>query len=400
VISYRLNNQLIARALKGEAVPRRYRDGKNGLALLVRQSGRASWVLRYMHQGRRHDLGLGSLEHVGLSQARERAAEVMGELKGKRIDPLAERTTQRNQQRLANVTFDQAAKAFIASHRSGWRDRRGEETWTNSLETYASPVIGNKRVGEVDTEAVLKILQPIWGSRTETAARIRGRLERVLDYATSKGWRPEGIANPARWRGHLANLLPAKGKIARAEHHAALPLDQLPATFAKLWAVKRPAAQAVCFALLTAARASEASGALWSEINFSTKTWITSRTKQGQEQRYPLSPSALELLRERQAVRQRNEERVFATRGKNGPSPSNMLDALRKASGDRAATLHGSARSGLDDWVHEKTSYAPKLVDRQLGHAPGNLTVQAYRRADLLEQRRPMLDDWAKFLGV
>jgi integrase len=395
--SNRLNNSLIARALKGEADAGKYRDGKNGLILLVRQSGRASWLMRYMFAGRRHDLGLGSLEHVGLSQARDRAAELMGDIKGRRIDPLAERTTLYKQQRLANVTFDQAATAYIEAHKSGWRDKRGEATWRGTLANYASPVIGSRRVGEVDTEAVLKILTPIWSDKPETASRVRGRIESVLDYAKGMGWR-EG-ENVARWRGHLANLLPAKGKIAKPEHHAALPLDLLPMTFGKLRAAKRPAAQAVCLALLTAARASEASGALWGEINFATKTWVVpaARTKQNVEQRYPLSHAALELLRERAASSQAGEPRLFATSGTGGPSLTTMLDELREASGDQSATTHGF-RSNLDDWAHERTSFPSKLVDRQLGHAVGNRTVAAYRRADLLEARRPMIAEWANFL--
>ena len=210
---YRLSNQLIARALKGKAAPRRYRDGKNGLILLVRQSGRASWLVRYMHAGRRHDLGLGSLEHVGLSQARDRAAEVMGDLKGKRIDPLEGRTLARKQQRLSSVTFDQAVNDYVEAHKAGWRDKRGEATWMNSLTTYASPVIGHRRVGEVDTEAVLKILTPIWNTKSETASRVRGRIESVLDYAKGKGWRVS--ENAARWRGHLSTMLPRKGKVAK-----------------------------------------------------------------------------------------------------------------------------------------------------------------------------------------
>ena len=392
----RLSNELIGRALRGEAAPGKYRDGKNGLMLVVRPSGSASWALRYMHQGRRHDHGLGPLQHIGLAHARKQAAVTLGKLKGEGVDPLAGRAETRQRERLISVTFDQAVKAYVEAHKSGWRDKRGEATWTSSLASYASPVIGNRRVGEVSTEDVLKILTPIWNAKPETASRVRGRIESVLDYAKGKGWR-EG-ENVARWRGHLSTMLPSKAKVAKAEHHAALALAELPATFAKLGAVKRPAAQAACLALLMAARASEASGALWSEINFSTRTWITKRTKQGSEQRYPLSQAAVDLLRERAALRQPGESRVFPTRGKGGPSLSNMLDALRKASGDPAATMHGTARSGLDDWAAERTSFPTKLVDRQLGHAPGGKTIQAYRRADLLEARRPMMDAWAEFL--
>jgi integrase len=392
----RLKNALVSKAAKGEAAAGKYRDGKNGLLLIVRDTGSASWAMRYMHQGRRRDLGLGSVQHVGLAQARTRAAELMGELKGKRIDPLAERTTERQQQRSAAVTFDQAARHYIEAHKAGWRDKRGAETWTNTLASYASPVIGSKRVGEVTTDDVLKILTPLWQRIPETGARVRGRIESVLDFAKARGWR-DG-ENCARWRGHLANMLPRKSKVSRTRHHAAVPLEKLPATFANLWDGATNSAAAAAFCILTAARPGEAAGALWSEIDLGSATWVlpAHRTKQGQIHRVPLSPAAVELLRRQQ--RRKGEARVFPSDTRGDLSLSSLLAALREAAGDPLVTLHGTARSGLDDWA-SANGFSTHLIDRALGHAVGDATRRAYRRSDLLAERRPMMTAWAKFLA-
>jgi integrase len=270
-----------------------------------------------------------------------------------------------------------------------------------TLSTYAYPVIGTTRVGEVTTEHMLEILQPHWQRVPETMSRLRGRVETVLGFAKAKGWR-QG-ENVAVWRGHLQALLPAKHMVkAKTKHHEQVPLSDLPTVFARLRTRKTVGAQAAAFAILAAARPGEAAGTLWPEIDFETATWTVpaERYKTGHVHMVPLSAAALEILRERLAVRRKGEERIFPTRGASGPSDSTMRTELRLATGKKGSTVttHGTARAGLDGFVNTRTSYPTKLVDWALGHAPGGLTTQAYRRECLLEQRRPMMGQWAEFL--
>ena len=333
----RLNNGLIGRALRGEAAPGKYRDGRNGLILVVGQSSSASWIMRYMHEGRRRDLGLGPLRHVGLAQARRLAATKMEGLKGEHLDPLAGRAEARQQQRLSGVTFRQAADAFVVAHRAKWKNAKHAAQWLATLSTYAYPVIGTTRVGEVTTEHMLAVLQPIWASKTETASRLRGRCESVLGFAKAKGWR-QG-ENVAAWKNNLQALLPAKHMVKpKTKHHEQVPLGELPTVFARLRARKTVGAAAAAFAVLTAARANEASGALWREIDFEAAIWVVppERYKTGHMHMVPLSPAALEILRERLAVRRKDDERIFPTRGASGPSDSTMLTVAAAGDGQGA----------------------------------------------------------------
>ena len=396
----RLGNGLIGRAVRGEAAPGKFRDGRNGLILVVGQSASASWIMRYMHEGRRHDLGLGPLRHIGLAQARRLAASKMGALKGEGLDPLAERSAARRHQRLSGVTFRQAADAYVTAHRAKWKNQKHADQWLATLSSYAYPTIGSTRVGEVSTDNVLQILQAHWQRVPETMSRLRGRLETVLGFAKAKGWR-QG-ENVAAWRGHLQVLLPPKSMVkGKTKHHEAVPLGDLPAVFARLRARKTVGAQAAAFAILTAARAGEASGALWPEIDFEAAAWMLppERYKTHHMHMVPLSPTALEILRERLAVRRKGDERIFPTRGAGGPSDSTMRTELRRATGrkDSTATMHGTSRAGLDGFVNTRTSYPTKLVDWALGHAPGGLTVQAYRRECLFPQRTPMMRNGQNF---
>ena len=384
----RLNNELIGRALRGEAAPGRYRDGKNGLILVVGKSGAASWIMRYMHEGRRRDHGVGPLKHVGLAAARRATAAKVGALKGERIDPLAGRAEARQQQLLSAMRFDKAAAAFIEANRSGWKDRRAADTWTSSLRDYAGALSG-KRCSEITTTDVFNVLSPIWSRLNPTAVRVRGRIEKVLAWAKAHGYCSG--ENAAAWRHNLEAMLPRPAAVKRSvRHHAAIPFALMPKVYAALAASDDPLAGFVKFALLTAARASESKGARWSEISFTARTWTLpgERMKRDRMHVVPLSDEALDLLRSLP----RDGDLIFPK-----CYASDYLATLRLAAGDQAATLHGCARSSFDDFG-TSNGFADRLIDYALSHYPQGMTQQAYRREGLVEQRRPLMAQWAEFL--
>jgi integrase len=383
----RLNNELIGRALKGETAPGKYRDGRNGLLLCVGKSGSASWIMRFMSRGRRHDLGLGPLSHVGLAQARRQAAAKMGALKGEGIDPLEGRAVARQQERLSSMTFGTAAAAYIEANRSAWKDKRAADTWVNSLRDHAG-ALTNKRVGEITTADVYAVLDPIWATINPTAIRVRGRVEKVLAFAKVRGHR-DG-SNPAAWKDNLEAMLPKPKAVKRTvKHHAAVPFALMPKVYAKLAASDDPLAALVRFTVLTASRASESKGARWSEISFTARTWTLpgERMKGGRVHVVPLSDEALDLLRSLP----RDGDLIFPK-----CYASDYLVTLRKAADDEAATLHG-ARSSFDDFG-TSNGFADRLIDYSLAHYPQGMTQQAYRREGLLEPRRPLMAAWSNFL--
>ena len=244
-----LSSLFVSRAKAGRGEPGKYHDGNN-LILRIKPGGRASWVFRFSRAGRQHSLGLGSVRDVSLGDAREQAAKHRRTL-ALDGDPLREKRARR----AANMlTFDQAAAKCIEDRKSGWRDKRGEATWATTLRTYASPIIGELAVADVDSQHIISILRPIWNEKCDTASRLRGRVETVLDWAKLHGHREEDANNPARWKGHLSLVFPAVGKVRRPQHHAALPIDALPAAFAKLGAQGTIAAEAVQFCITTASR--------------------------------------------------------------------------------------------------------------------------------------------------
>lgn len=273
--------------------------GIPGLALQVLPKGGRTWILRMTVGGRRRDMGLGGYPGVTLAQARE-AARVAREKVRAGVDPIEEGRAARSQllaQRAAALTFTECAARFIRAHAAGWRNPKHAQQWANSLETYANPVMGALLVRDVELQHVMAVLEPIWQVKTETASRVRGRIEQVLDWATARGFR-EG-PNPARWRGHLDKLLPAPAKVARVEHHDALPVDQAPGFMARLRAAPGIGARALEFAILTAARSGEVRGATWAEIDLDAAVWTVpaDRMKAGREHRVPLLSAALALLR-------------------------------------------------------------------------------------------------------
>lgn len=386
VNSMRLNNELIGRAKKRKAAPGRYRDGRNGLILVVGKTG-ASWIMRYMHEGRRHDHGIGPLHYIGLSAARANAAAKMGALKGEGIDPLEGRAVARQQQRLSSMTFGKAAAAYIEANRSAWKDKRAADTWVNSLRDHAG-ALTNKRVGEITTADVYAVLDPIWATLNPTAVRVRGRIEKILSWAKVNGHR--NGENPARWRDNLEAMLPKPKAVKRTvKHHAAVPFALMPKVYAKLAASDDPLAALVRFTLLTASRAGESKGARWSEISFTARTWTLpgERMKRDRMHVVPLSDEALDLLRNLP----RDGDLIFPK-----CYASDYLATLRKAADDETATMHG-ARSSFDDFG-TSNGFADRLIDYSLAHYPQGMTQQAYRRDGLVEPRRPLMQAWANFL--
>ena len=281
----KLTTKRVLRALKK---PGRYPDGAN-FYLQVSTPGKASWLLRYEHNGRERLMGLGPLHTVGLAEARDRAkAARLLRLDG--VDPLDAKRALKAQRALAAarlMTFEQAARAWHQQHESGWKHPKHGRQVLASLIDYAFPRIGALPVSEIDTGLVLKCIEPIWADKTETASRVRGRIESVLDWATVRGYRTGD--NPARWKGHLAEVLPAKGKIAKTTHHAALPYTQIAEFITDLRTREAVAARALEFLILTAARTGEVIGARWSEIDLEARTWIVpqGRMKGGREHRVP-----------------------------------------------------------------------------------------------------------------
>ena len=295
------------------------------------------------------------------------------------------------------LTFKEASASYIASHKAGWRNGKHASQWENTLAAYAEPVLGALSIQAIDTGLVLKVLEPIWSAKPETASRVRGRIEAVLDWAEVRGLRRG--ENPARWRGHLDNLLPATAKVRRVEHHAALPYAELPGFIAKLRAQEGVAARALEFTILTAARTGDTIGALWDEVNTPDKVWIVpaERMKAGKEHRVPLSPRALAILKDEQEVR--TSDYVFPG-GKAGKPLSNMAmtEVLRRM-GRGDITVHGF-RSTFRDWAAERTNFPSEVVEMALAHAVGDKVEAAYRRGDLFEKRRRLMAEWASYCNT
>lgn len=367
-----------------------------GLALQVQPSGARSWVLRFSVAGKRREMGLGGFPDVTLADARRRAREER-EKADKGVDPIAERKAAANNLRadLAKaVTFKTAALAYIEAHEPSWRNAKHGEQWRNTLEsTY--PTIGGLQVRDVALPHVLAVLQPIWRTKTETASRLRGRIESVLDWATARGYR-EGL-NPARWKGHLDHLLPSPRRIMKTGHHAALPVGEVGAFMKRLRAQQGTGARALEFVILTAARSGEVRGAKWAEIDLDAATWTVpaERMKAHKEHRVPLSAVAVALLRSLPRIA--GVDLVFpAPRG--GLLSDMALVAVTRRM-EVEAVPHGF-RSTFRDWCSERTNYPREVAEMALAHAIGNAVEAAYRRGDLLEKRRLMMDDWAKFLAL
>ena len=364
-----------------------YADG-GGLYLQITEGG-ASWVYRYMLNGRAREMGLGPLALFGLQEARAKAQDAR-RLRHEGVDPIEHRRTARAQQQLdaaKAVTFQQCAERYIASHRAGWRHAKHVEQWESSLQRLAFPVIGALPVQAINTALVMNVIEAIWDEKPETASRVRGRIESILDWAKARGYRTG--ENPARWKGHLKNLLPPRSKVRMVENYAAMPYDQLPALMVELRVQDGIDARALEFTILTAARVSEAVGARWSEISGDVWTIPAERMKGGKPHRVPLSRRAMDLLK----ALPRNGDLIFP-----GPKLGRALNinAPRKLLIDmgHSVTVHGF-RSSFRDWVAERTSYPNHVAEAALAHAVADKVEKAYRRTDLFEKRRRLMADWA-----
>ena len=377
-----------------------YKHDGGGLYLQITATGAKSWVYRFALAGRRRDMGLGAYPAVSLTTARNLAAGARA-LAAAGSDPIAARDAERARQRVKaarGVTWDRAAAQFIEAHRPTWRNAKHAQQWANTLETYAGPVMKGLAMAEIDTGHVTRILDPIWHEKPETASRVRGRVERVLDWCKVRGYRAG--ENPARWRGHLDQVYPAKGKVRRVKHHAAVPIDSLPAVYARLKASTGIAAKAVRYCILTAARPSEAAQARWPEIDRQDALWTVpaARMKANKDHRAPLSPEAAEILAELVELRTRRDGYVF--QGHKGGRPVSltaMSKALHTAGGGKA-TVHGTARSTFKDWASERTSFPNEVSEMALAHAIDSKVEAAYRRGELMQKRTALMAAWANYL--
>ena len=393
----KLSNALTPLAVKN-AKPGRHADG-GGLHLLVKESGARSWVYRFMLKGKARDIGLGAAsgpETISLATARDKAAALRLQVKAG-VDPLAERhrgaaealaTAQAAQ--IAGITFKAVAEAHIAANEASWRNDKHRQQWRNTLASYVYPVMGEVPVADIGTAHVLKILEPIWQNKPETASRIRGRIETVLDAAKARGYR-DG-ENPARWRGHIAQILPARSRLTRG-HHKAMPYAAIPAFMAQLREREATAALALEFVILTATRTSEVLGATWAEVDLDKAIWTVpaTRMKAGKEHRVPLSPRAVEIL---EAVKPLGKASLFPADKGGRLSGMAMSMLLRRMKLD--CTVHGF-RSGFRDWAAECTGYAHEVCEMALAHVIGNKSEAAYRRGDMFDKRRRLMADWATY---
>lgn len=388
-------NKLSALGVSKATKPGYYGDGA-GLWLQVSASGSKSWIFRFTLARKQREMGLGALHTVDLAAARAKAKECrLLLLDGK--DPLDARKASKLTEALElarMITFDQCAAAYIAAHRGGWKSAKHASQWENTLSTYATPIIGALPVAAVDTALVVKVLRPIWQDKTETATRLRGRIESILDWATVSKYR-QG-ENPARWRGHLENLLATPSKIAPVKNHPALPWQEVGAFMAALRARDGIAARAVEFAILTATRSGEVRGAAWSEIDLDAKLWTipAERMKAGKEHRVPLSPAALALLN----AAPRLDALAFPGR-KHGSALSDMsLTAVLRRMERHDITVHGF-RSTFRDWCAESVanSFPREVCEHALAHSLPDKVEAAYRRGDLLEKRVMLMQAWADY---
>lgn len=378
--------------------PGKYGDG-DGLWLYVSDAQRAHWFLHYGSRTKQRQMSLGSLAHVPLADARGLAAA------GRKLiaaggDPLEARRAE--QAAMATVeahatTFAEAGNAYIDAHQASWRNPKHRYQWRATLDT-ANRIIGPRAVSAIDTEQVLKVLQPIWTEKPETASRLRGRIEMVLSYAAARGWRDRNVLNPAIWRGHLQLILPAKRKVRAVEHLAALPWQEAPAFMQALCQRGGFGVRALEFAILTAARSGEVRGARWDEIDVDQALWTipAARMKPGKVHRVPLNRPALGILRT-MAELQDGSGLVFLGLKEGVPMSNMTLTAVLRRMGRGDLTAHGF-RSTFRDWAAETTDYPNHVVEMALAHAVGSAVEAAYRRGDLFEKRAALMADWAGYL--
>lgn len=389
--------KLTALQVEHLAKPGHYGDGL-GLYLQINPNGQKSWIFRYERLGRERYMGLGPLHKVSLLDAREAAREarqclVNGE------DPLEKKRQQVEEQQreeARNLRFDACVAQYLQDHADAWRNAKHRQQWENTLRTYVSPHFGSVPAREVGTEHVLKALEPIWRSKTETATRVRERIERVLSWAATRGYRAGD--NPARWAGHLEMLLPAPAKLKKVKHHAALPFGEVAAFLELLRKEEGTAVRALEFTILTAGRSGEVLGATWSEIDLAAAVWTIppERMKAGRAHRVPLAPPAVALLKGQDG---RDAVRVFPGARKGKPLSGMAMPVVLRRLGREDLTVHGF-RSTFRDWAAEQTDYPRELAEVALAHTVGSAVENAYRRGDMFERRRRLMEDWAEWCAA
>jgi integrase len=389
-----LTAKRIAKLLKK---PGRYGDG-HGLLLQVKSPSNASWILRYQRGGKEKALGLGPVHTVTLAEARTRAKAARLQLLDG-VDPLEAKRAERDRRVLEaakNVTFRQCAEQYYTAHADSWSNAKHRQQFNATMRDFVYPVIGSLPVASIDEPMVLKVLAPIWKEKTVTARRVRNRIASVLDYASAAKYRTG--TNPARWEGHLEHLLAAPDKLAPVRHHAALPYGEIASFIAELRTVEGVPARALEFLILTATRTGEVVGASWSEIDFEAKMWTIprERMKAAREHRVPLSDAAVELLKV--LPREQDNEAVFiGSREGSGISGIAMYRVLKSLRPD--VTAHGF-RSTFRTWADEQTSYPHHVVEQALAHTVGTAVERAYRRSDLFERRRKLMEAWARYYAT
>ena len=369
------------------AKPGVYVDGQ-GLRLVVGATGTRKWVFRFMRRGRSHEMGLGGSD-VSLAMARERAADARRTLAAGRNPIDAARLAQ-----VGQPTFGQVADEFVAAKQSEWRNGKHRAQWNMTLQRYCGPLRALP-VDEIDTAAVLEILKPLWTRVPETASRLRGRIETVLDAARARGLIGPNEANPARWRGHLDKLLPKRQKLTRG-HHAAMPFADVPQFMASLQKRDAVTALALEFVILTAARSGEALGARWAEIDFQNAIWTVpaARMKAGRTHRVPLSRRALVIIKKLHAAR--TGEFIFPGQRPDKPLSGMAMEMILRRMKADGATVHGF-RSSFRDWCGEVSTFPREVAEAALAHVAGDATERAYRRGDALEKRRELMEVWGAY---
>ena len=386
--------------------------GASGLLLQITKNNAKSWILRTMVGGKRREIGLGPYPEISLADARDKARAIKANVR-EGVDPIEERKIARarliaSQKR--GLTFSNAVDKYLESKLDEFKNEKHKKQWRSTLVTYANPVIGEMLVDDIDIHDVLRVLEPIWTSKTETASRLRGRIENVLAWSTVKGHRMGD--NPARWKGNLSEILPKTNKVAKSSNQPAIQLKDANSWFLELQKREGISARALEFLTLNASRSGEVRGATWDEIDFDNGIWIipADRMKMGREHRVPLTKASINLLKNLQ--RCENSNYIFAAARGGVLSDMSLSSVMRRMneasinsggqgwldrSSGRAAVPHG-IRSTFRDWAAEKTEYPRETAEIALAHNVGSEVERAYRRSDMMEKRRSMMTDWNNFL--
>jgi len=407
-------NRLTALQVTKLSKPGLYGDG-GGLTLQITIAGVKSWLFRFMREGKAYGMGLGATHTIGLAEARQKALDAR-KLLADGLNPMLvkkQKLLAVALERAKMMTFDQCAASYIEAHKASWKNAKHIDQWTNTLATYASPVFGQQPVADVDTALVVKCLSPIWQTKTETASRLRGRIESVLGWATTSGFRTG--ENPARWKGHLENLLATIGKSSRTKNHPSLPWQRVGEFMLALKARPGIAPKAVVFTVLTACRSGEVRGAQWSEFDFAERVWTipAERMKARREHQVPISDAALAVL---MSIRNMNlvsvdqasipvdSGFVFAGTKMQELSDMSLTAVIRRMNGDAdkpiwvdangdGITVHGF-RSSFRMWAAEMTAYPREVAEHALAHQLPDAVERAYQRGTQFAKRQALMAEW------